>query len=267
MGSSKVQTIQDPLAQQKTAAANLGLQNYQTASSAVPSLQSFYNQNFGNTSGSGVNPLLSAVSSSVLGDISGQGGPYTSLLQNTLGTFDAGQEQAQQGLNQQIQAQGFGGSGAGMAVLGDQGANAAQQRALLASQLGVNELNTANQLGLQQFNIGQQLGFSDPMAALSAIQSLASPPNFENVDNTLYQQPSTFSQIAPILGQLGGAALSGGMNLMGSNAIAGALGGLGGGGTSPMTTSLYGPLAPQTGGTLQNGTASIQNLMQQLGIQ
>lgn len=250
MGSSKMNTMPDPLAQQKTSAANLGLQNYQTASQAIPGLQGYYNQNFGQspmTTLGNEDPLSQAAYKSVEQDVTGTGGPYASLKQNLLGSFDTGQTQASQTLQQQLQAQGLLGSGAGMAVLGNQGVNAAQQRALLGSNVDVQELNMANQMGQQLLQNNQQQGFNNPMTALGQIQSLSQAPQFQNLDQTYYQQPSTFSQIAPLIGQLGGAAI--GAATGNPMAVASGLGGAASSGMNlgafPTANNFYSPTQSQ----------------------
>lgn len=211
MGAGKLKTeITDPLGDQKRQAADISLGDYKQIQSSLPALQGFFNQNFGNTSGSNVNPLLTAVSNAVLGDVtgqSGQSGPYSSLKQNLLGSYDTGEANTQQNLMQQLQAQGLLNSGPGLAVLGQHNNQSAQQRALLGSQMDTQLLDMANQLGMQQFNIGQQLGFSDPMQALEAYKSLSQAPTFQDIQSQTYNQPSGFSQFAPIIGAIGGGTI------------------------------------------------------------
>ena len=212
--------ISDPLAAQKTAAANIGLGNYQTASNAVPSLSNYYSQNFGQTPQQTLgneDPLSQEAYAQVQQGMTGNGGPFASLTKNLLGSFDAGNAQNVQNQNQQLQAQGLGGSGAGAAVQANQGVQAAMQRALLGSQEGVAQLQMAQQLGQNLMAQNQQQGFNNPMAALGQIQSLASPPNFQDVNNTYYTPQSNFQTTAdilgaasPLLGSMMGQAIGGG---------------------------------------------------------
>jgi hypothetical protein len=206
-------TISDPLQSQKTAAANIGLGNYQTASGNVPSLQGVAG-NLGqsqNATLANENPLFQNIYSMLSQDTSGTGGPYSALTKNLLGSFDTQQNNTQQMLQQQLQAQGLLGSGAGMATLGEQGVNAAQARAGLVDQNQVNEMSMADQLAQQLSQQNQVQGYSNPMNAIGQIQSLATPPQFQNVDNTYYTPQSKFQTTADILGagsQLLGSAMS-----------------------------------------------------------
>jgi hypothetical protein len=197
MASSKMNSITDPLAQQKTAAANIGLNNYQTASGNVPQLQGVAN-NLGQSQQqtlSSENPLFQDIYGQLEKDTSGTGGPYSALTQNLLGSFDTQQNNTQQQLQQQLQAQGLGGSGAGMAVLGNQGVQAAQARAGLVDQNQVNELSMADQLAQQLAQQNQLQGFTNPMTAEQQIQSLSSPPNFQSPETTYYTPGNETGQI------------------------------------------------------------------------
>lgn len=217
-------TITDPLQAQKLQAANIGLGNYQTASSAVPGLQGYYNQNFNQSPQqtlSNEDPLSKAVYGSVQQDISGGGGPFASLKQNLLGSFDTGQINAKNTLEQQLQSQGLLGSGAGMAVLGNQGVDAAQQRALLGSNVDVQELNLANLLGQQLLQNNQQQGFSNPMAALGMIGNLSSPPNFQDVNNTYYTPAPKSSGFQQGFADVLGAANAAGSIMSGMPSVGG----------------------------------------------
>lgn len=205
-------TIQDPLASQKTAAANIGLGNYQTASAMTPSLQNYYNQNFGQTQQQTLqnqSPLFQDVYGQINQDVAGQGGPYSALTQNLLGSFDTQQKSTQDNLEQQLQAQGLGGSGAGMAVLGNEGVQAAQARAGIVDQNQVNELNMANSLAQELQGYNQQAGFSNPMAALGQVQSLSSPPQFQSPETTYYTPSSKFQTTADILGAVASVVQNG----------------------------------------------------------
>ena len=207
-GGGKLNSINDPLQQQKLAAANIGLGNYQTASSNVPSLQNYFSQNFGQSPTQTLaneDPLSRMAYQQTEEGLTGQGGPYANLTKNLLGSFDAANAQNNQQLQQQLQAQGLSGSGAGMAVEGNQGVQAAMQRALLGSQAGVANLQMADQLGQQLMQQNQLQGFTDPMMALGQIQSLATPPNFQNIDNTYYTPAQ--SPLPGLLGSIGGTVL------------------------------------------------------------
>jgi hypothetical protein len=204
MGSSKLNTISDPLSQQKTQAANIGLGNYQQASANVPALQGVannLNQSTGQTLAN-QSPLFQSLYNDVSQDVSGSGGPFSALTQNLLGSFDTQQNNTQQQLQQQLQAQGLLGSGAGMAVLGNQGVNAAQARAGLVDQNQVNMLNYANQIAQFLAQQNQQQGFNNPMAALGEIQSLATPPNFQDVNNSYYTPAPTSQGFQQALGDV-----------------------------------------------------------------
>lgn len=215
MGSSKMNTINDPLTTQKLAAANQGLQNYQTASSAIPSLQNYYGQNFGQTQQQTLqnqSPLFQDIYGQTQQGVQGGQGPYASLTQNLLGSFDAGNAQNNQNLDQQIQAQGLMGSGAGMAVLGNQGVQAAQARAGVQDQSQVNMLNMANQLAQELAQQNQIQGFQNPMSAQQQIGALAQPPQFQDINNTYYTPQSKFQTTADILGAVSQAAQNGVFN-------------------------------------------------------
>lgn len=195
--------ITDPLAAQKTAAANIGLNNYQNASAAVPSLQNYYNQNFGQSQGqtlAGMNPMFQDIYNSVQGDVSGSGGPFASLKQNLLGSFDTGQKAADTSMQNQLQAQGLMGTGAGMALEGQEGTQAAQQRATLGANTDVSMLNMANQLAQELTQQNQVQGFQNPMTALQQIQSLMQPPEFQSPETTYYTPASKFNTTADIIG-------------------------------------------------------------------
>lgn len=194
MGAQKLNTIGDPLGSQKTAAANLGLQNYQTASSNVPSLQNFYNQNYGQnaqTTLGNMDPLFQQTYGAVQGDVTGQGGPFTSLNKNLLGAFDQQANQAQAAQNAQLQSEGIYSSGLGLGANNNLQSNLATQRGALSAQNTVNELSFADQLSQQLMQQNQLMGQVDPMQALQAIQSLSTPPNLGNIDNTYYTPQST----------------------------------------------------------------------------
>lgn len=241
MSSGKMNTITDPLAAQKTQAANIGLGNYQTASSNVPALQGVAN-NLGQSQGQTLNtenPLFQGVYNDVNQDINGSGGPYSALTQNLLGSFDTQQTNTQNQLQQQLQASGLLGSGAGMAVLGQQGTQAAQARAGLVDQNQVNMLNMGDQLAQQLSAQNQQQGYANPMAALGQIQSLSTPPNFQSPDNTYYTPAQ--SPVPGILGSVAGTALGAAMgNPMGvASGLAGLLGQTAGStGTSMIPTAM-----------------------------
>ena len=83
-----------------------------------------------------------------------------------------------------------------MAVLGNQGVNAAQQRALLGSQMDTSELGMAQQLGNNLMNYNQTLGFTDPMLALQQIQSLATQPNFQSPETTYYTPSNLWKNLS-----------------------------------------------------------------------
>lgn len=198
MGGSKLNTIQDPLGQQKTAAANLGLQNYQTASSAVPSLQNYFNQNYGQSAQQtlgNMDPLFQQTYGAVSGDVTGQGGPFTSLNKNLLGAFDQQANQAQAAQNAQLQSEGIYSSGLGMGANNNLQSNLATQRGALSAQNTVNELNMADTLSGQLMSQNQLMGQVDPLTALQQVQSLSTPPNMGNVDNSYYTPGNATGQI------------------------------------------------------------------------
>lgn len=219
--------IPDPLAQQKTQAANIGLGNYQQASANVPALQGVAN-NLGQTQGQTLaneNPLFQSIYGDLQQDVSGSGGPFSALTKNLLGSFDTQQTNTQNSLQQQLQAQGLLGSGAGMAVLGNQGINAAQARAGLVDQNQVNELSMADQLAQQLSAQNQQQGYANPMAALGQIQSLSAPPQFQSPENTYYTPGNKFQTTADILGAISSAAQNGLFSPQTLSSIAGSTGG------------------------------------------
>ena len=219
MGASKLNNISDPLGQQKTSAANLGLQNYQTASSNVPSLQNFYNQNYGQSAQQTLgnqDPLFQQLYGSVQGDINGTGGPFTSLQKNLLGAFDQQANQAQAAQNSQLQSEGIYSSGLGLGANNNLQANLATQRGALASQVGTQEMNFADQLSQQLMQQNQLMGQQDPMAALQAISSLSSPPNLGDISN-MYYQPS--NNTAQLLGAILPAIMNGPLSQQGMSGI------------------------------------------------
>lgn len=269
MSSSKMNSITDPLAQQKTAAANIGLNNYQSASANVPSLQGYYNQNFGQSQGqtlAGMNPMFQDIYNSVQGDVSGTGGPFADLKKNLLGSFDTGQTQASQQLQQQMQAQGLGGTGAGMALMGNEGVNAAQQRALLGANTDVNMLNMADELSQQLTQQNQQQGFTNPMTALNTISGLSSPPNFQSPETSYYTPGNSTGNIlgdvasalavgaTPFTGGSSLLALPGTLSMAAANNGPTMMGGSSGGGSSDngMSSSYYGPMIAQIMQYLKN---------------
>jgi hypothetical protein len=205
MGGPKLNTITDPLGAQKTAAANLGLQNYQTALQSVPSLQNFYNSNFGQsptTTLGNMDPLFQQTYGALEGDVSGQGGPFTSLQKNLLGAFDTQANQAQAAQNAQLQQEGIYSSGLGMGANNNLQAQLATNRGALSSEVGVDELNMAQQLSQSLMGQNQLMGFTDPMQALQQISSLSQPPQFQNIDNSFYTPQSKFQTTADIIGMV-----------------------------------------------------------------
>lgn len=199
-----------------------------------------------------INPLLTDVSNSVQSDIEGKGGPYTSLKNNLLGTFDTGTQQNQTALTNQLQAKGLLNSGPGMAVLANSGNQAAQQRGLLGAQTDVQELNMANQLGQQTFQDQIQ----------SLITSLGiTPPQVQNVGGGTTNSSSTTQtpfNAGGLLGTIAGAAIpaimSGGATLPLSlaSAGAGATGVINNGASSNLTASGANPFS-------YNGSPSFGN--------
>lgn len=244
-------SITDPLAQQKTQASNIGLNNYQNASTATPSLQNYYNQNFGQNQQqtlAGMNPMFQDIYGSLMKDVGGGGGPFSDLKQNLLGSFDAGQANAAKSTQQQLQAQGLGDTGAGMAVAGQQGVDAAQQRALLGSQADTQMMSMADQISQQLTQQNQQQGFQNPMSALQQIYQLSQAPNFQNVDNSYYTPAPKDSGFQQGFGDVMAAA----------NAVSSIMSGMpsSGGGGSPTTGQSANPLMTNNGA----GFASPNNM-------
>lgn len=173
--------------------------------------------NFNNPSS--INPLLTAASSAVENDIngtSGGSGPFTSLKNNLLGTFDTGTQQNQTALQNQLKSTGLLNSGPGMAVLANAGNQAAQQRGLLGSQVDTQELGLASQLGQQTF--------SDQLESLAAALGIL-PPQVQNVGGGTTNGTSTTQtpfNTGGLLGTIAGAAipaiLTGGASLPASAA-------------------------------------------------
>lgn len=186
--------------------------------------------NFNNPSS--INPLLTAASGAVQGDITGQGGPYTSLKNNLLGNFDTGaQKTVLDPLKNQLIKEGIYSSGPGISLQNDAGTQLAQQRGLLGSQVDVQELNMANQLGQQTFQ--------DQITALMTALGLV-PPQVQNVGGGTTTGSSTSTSTPAsqgamgLLGQIAGqvipALLTGGASLPFSLGSSVAGGGIGAGG-------------------------------------
>lgn len=241
LGGSKggMQTsVTDPLAQQKTQAANASLGAWQSLLPYGNQLTSTYMPQLGQTDFSSQTPqLLQDIYKAVQGDVEGTGGPFTSLKQNLLGSFDTGaQKFTIDPLKEQLIKEGLYSSGPGMDVLQNAGTNIAQQRGLLGSQVDTQLLNMANSLGQQQFNTQQLLGFQNPIQALQAAYGIDTPPgalgtNIQTASQYVQPQSSGMGQLlGSIAGQAIPALLTGGASLpftMGSQ-VAGF-----GGGTSP----------------------------------
>ena len=207
--------VTDPLAEQKRWAANTSMGNY----------GSFVQPRLGQWSSMAMNPyadnpLLSSVESGVLNDItgkSGESGPFSSLKRNLLGNFDVGQRQTSNNLQQNLQAKGLLGSGAGMAVMGNQGTDAARQRGLLGSQVDTQLYDMANQLGQQKIQ--------DQISAMQMLLGGYQAPQFQNIDTTKFDAtPGLLAQLGSLLGKVGGNAVPG------AGAVAGAGAGAAGGG-------------------------------------
>ena len=237
MGAPKMNTIADPLGQQKTAAANLGLQNYQTASSNIPTLQNSFTQNYGQTPGQtlgGMDPLFQQTYGAVSGDVTGQGGPFTSLQKNLLGAFDQQANSAQAAQNAQLQQEGIYSSGLGMGANNNLQANLATQRGALSSQVGTQELQMADTLSQQLMQQNQLMGYTNPLNALMSMYSLSTPPNFQNVNNSYYTPAPTDTGFQTAFGDVTAAA----------NAAGSVMSGMG-----SMSPSTVGSMSPSTGST------------------
>lgn len=261
-GNNKVKTtVTDPLSGYKNWAADQKQSQYNQIQPATGSLLGYYNNNFGKTDFSGQMPQLSQdVNKAVQGDVEGTGGPFTSLKQNLLGSFDTGAKKyTLDPMREQLIKEGIYSSGGGLGALSDAGNNLAQQRATLGSQVDVNELNFANQLGQQQFQNNQLLGFQNPLTALGAAQSIQ-PPNVQDIFTNTTQDNSG-SIFGQLLGKLGSTAIGG---LVGgpAGAAAGAtIGGNGGGSSAianPSSAGLLGQMGGQ-GNNIQSILAQLQN--------
>lgn len=244
MAKGGMQTIQDPLAGYKNWAANTAQSNYGNyVQPNLPGLSNYANKNFGQTPQqtlANLDPLSQDVYGAVQGDITGKGGPFTSLKNNLLGSFDAGaQKFTLDPMKEQLIKEGIYSSGAGQGVLSNAGNDLAQKRALLGSQVDTQLLDTAQGLGQNVMSQNQLMGFTDPLQALTTAMGLIQPPGVQDLNNQVYQQPNTF---ADLLGKIAPAVISA---LPGIGSIAGASQGITplqafGGGTAPYN-------APQSG--------------------
>lgn len=208
---SQQTSVTDPLAQQKTQAANQSLSAWSSLLPYANQLTSTYMPQLGQTDFTSQTPqLLQDIYKAVQGDVEGTGGPFTSLKQNLLGSFDTGaQKFTIDPLKEQLIKEGLYSSGPGMDVLQNAGTNIAQQRGLLGSQVDTQLLNMANSLGQQQFNTQQQLGFQDPLQALQAAYGLVTPPGSlgTNIATSTMQVPGQSSGIGGLLGTIAGQAI------------------------------------------------------------
>lgn len=207
-GGGKVKTtVTDPQASYKQWQTGELQNQYNQIQPATNRLMGYFDDNFGQSDfGTQIPQLLRDVIGSVQGDVSGTGGPFTSLKKNLLGDFDVGAQDSSDRLKEQLIKQGIYSSGGGLDAQSSAGAESARQRALLGSEVDVNMLNFANQLGQQQFQNNQLLGIQNPLTALQAAQGILPQNAPEIASNSMYK-PSTWESVAPLLGQLGGAAI------------------------------------------------------------
>lgn len=219
MGGSKQQTIQDPAAAYKNWANTTKQEQFNQQAPERQVLGNYFTSNFGGgglDQISSANPLYGDVYKALQGDVEGKGGPFTSLKNNLLGSFDTQAGKSTEALKNQLVKEGIYSSGQGIGVQSDLASQLAQQRGLVSSQADVELLNMANQIAQQQINNQQLLGFTNPLQTLQQQYTMSNPYEAQNIQMPTII-PGQSSPWGSLLGTVAGGALGSFLGPMGTS--------------------------------------------------